>query len=429
MKTLIIAEQGKIASIYDSNSVITDLVIERGAYQVGDIYIGKVETILPGINAAFIVLNNFDINGFIHFNELGHLKRNKDEKNISKNLDSQATIMVQILKEPSGKKGPTLTGYISLKGYYLSLLPFNNVFSYATKTFGKNEKLYLRAVFILLKPKNFGIQVKKNTSHATLRHILQDFYVLVYEWNLIFKSKCFYKGPLLVSRKKNFISKIIKKFYGDKINNILIDSYNGAKRAGFILNQFSEEKKFTFYIKFFSNCNFFIYDYNLDLIVYDLLQPRVNLLGGGYIFIEKSEALTTIDVNSGSFNYLNSPRETILLVNRRAAKQISKHLKLRNISGLIVIDFIDMKYQEDQLELLVYFDSLLKQENEKVNIIQLSKLGLVELTKKRRGKKLLDMFPYNLLSPSYLFYDNDNLKSLDFVSQNLYSETFPLYSF
>ena len=148
--------------------------------------------------------------------------------------------------------------------------------------------------------------------------------------------------------------------YTEKIDTIIIDSYKGSKKIASIISKMGFKRNSSLSIKYFNNYRFIIRDYNLDLIVYDLLQPRINLLGGGYIIIEKTEALTTIDVNSGSFNYLNNPRETILLVNKKAAKQIARHVKLRNISGVIIVDFIDMKQQQDQLELLLYFDSFLK---------------------------------------------------------------------
>ena len=430
MKTLVLSEQSKVASIYDNNIVITDLVIERGVYHIGDIYIGVVETILPSINAAFVILNNFESNGFMHINELGHLRRNKDSRSIVNNLENKSTVMVQILKEPSGKKGPSVTGDITLRGRYLNLLPFNEIVSSVKGLEENNDTQYLKALVSLLKSKPLGIVIKKMTSSSALENILRDFYTLWYEWDLVCKNKNNCKPPALISKNKNFIHKVLQKFYTNKVNNVIVDSYEGAKRAAFIIDSWFQCNTINLSIKYFKHSNFFICDYNLDLIIYDLLQPRVNLLGGGYIFIEQTEALTTIDVNSGSFNHLNNPRETILLVNRKAAKQISRHLRLRNISGLIVVDFIDMKYQEDQLELLVYFDSLLKQDNEKAKIIQLSELGLVELTKKRQGKNLSDIFLYNTDNSSDLFHNNlsDDMKELNFVFHSLSLQTFSLYS-
>jgi len=146
--------------------------------------------------------------------------------------------------------------------------------------------------------------------------------------------------------------------------------------------------------------------------------------------IEKTEALTTIDVNSGSFNHLSNPRETILLVNRKAAKQIARQLNLRNISGLIVVDFIDMKYQKDQLELLLYFDSFLRQDSGKPKIIQLSELGLVELTRKRQGKSLSDLFvsnSYFSLRPTNNQYKK-KIVALNCVVDGLFLQSFPIYS-
>lgn len=391
-KTIVLSEQNKIASIYDNNKVITDLRIERGHYQIGDIYLGIVESVLPSINASFIILDQSEGNGFIHINNLGHLKKDTNNISISSHLSCHSVVMVQILKEPTGNKGPTVSGEISLKGRYLTLLPFGKGILFSKNFDNDQEALYFKTLFSLLKPRCLGIIVHKTAINTKLKNLIQDFYALLYEWNSICERANLSQPPALISRNKNFISKILQKIYTDKINNIVIDSFQGSKKVASIITRWTKKNNVLLSISYFNSYEFLIRDYNLDLIVYDLLQSRVNLLGGGYIIIEKTEALTTIDVNSGSFNHLNNPRETILLVNRKAAKQIARHIKLRNLSGVIIIDFIDMNHHQDQLELLVYFDSFLKQDPEKPRIIQFSELGLVELTRKRQGKSLGEIF-------------------------------------
>ena len=430
VKTIVIAEQNKIASVYDKNEVITDLIVERGIYQVGDIYLGIVETILPSINAAFILLDIGESNGFIHVGDLGHLRKNKDNKHIGASLSAQSVAMVQILKEPSRNKGPSVTGVITLKGRYITILPFSENITLSTNIEDNDEMQYLKALVVLLKPKKVGVIVSKIARHAMLNSIIQDFYILLYQWDLISKKIHSNTAPCLISSSKNFISKILQKVYNHKVNNITVDSYKGAKKMASTISKWSQQTNLIFSVKYYNNHNFLIRDYNLDLVIYELLQPRVNLLRGGYIMIEKTEALTTIDVNSGSFNHLSNPRETILLVNRKAAKQIARQLNLRNISGLIVVDFIDMKYQKDQLELLLYFDSFLRQDSGKPKIIQLSELGLVELTRKRQGKSLSDLFvsnSYFSLRPTNNQYKK-KIVALNCVVDGLFLQSFPIYS-
>nr|ASO75903.1 ribonuclease E [Storeatula sp. CCMP1868] len=386
--------------------------------KVGDIYIGIVESILPSLNAAFVVLNHFENNGFMHLN-------NKKKKNKKYSI----IIMIYLnFKEPSGKKGPSVRGDIILQGRYLNLSPFNQGTFFINNIEQNYELQYLKAIFSLLRAESLGLIVKSFTLYVALEKIIQDFYTLLYEWDFICKNKenCF--PPYLISKHRNFISNVLQKIYTDKINNIVVDSYQGAKKVAFIIEKWSMDNNSTFSIKYFNSPNFLVYDYNLDLIIYDLLQPRVNLVGGGYIFIEKTEALTTIDVNSGSCNYLNNPRETIFLVNCKAAKQIAKNIKLRNISGLIIIDFIDMQYQKDQLKFLLYFDSLLQKDNEKTKIVQLSELGLVELTRKRQGKTLSDVFASNVHQSFSLLCEDYNLELSNFSFQHVFLDGVSIYS-
>nr|BDA98974.1 ribonuclease E [Rhodomonas sp. NIES-2332] len=427
VKTIVLTEQNKIGSVYTNDAVITELIIERGTYQIGDIYIGIVETILPSINAAFIILDYSENNGFIHTNHLGHLSKKATITNITDHLSCNTIVMVQILKEPSGQKGPTVTGEITLRGRYLTLLPFGEDILFSRDFENHETSVHIKLLLTLLKPKSTGILIHQKAFDTDITNIIRDFYSLLYEWDIICSNINYQSPPFLISKNKNFISKILQKVYTEQVDNIIIDSYKGGRKIAATITRWGKEKNSTLLIKYFKNHNFLVRDYNLDLIVYDLLQSRVNLLGGGYIIIEKTEALTTIDVNSGSFNYLNNPRETILLVNRRASKQIARHIKLRNISGVIIVDFIDMKNQQDQLELLIYFDSFLKKDEQRPRIIQFSELGLVELTRKRQGRSLIEMFFNSYNNFSKKNYISSVMSETD-LGHTMLLDTFSIYS-
>lgn len=411
VKTLILSRKRKIACLSEKNKIITDLIIEKGSHQIGDIYMGLVTKILPSINAAFVVLDSSQTNGFIHINNLGHLRRNNKSININHHLFSSSVVMVQVLKASNRTKGPTVTGRIALKGRYLTLLPFEEGISFSQSFNDQEEVTYLKLILSLIKPKRVRVLVDRIASYSNLENVIQEFYYLLYQWDHICKNIGSNLPPFFISSNENFISKVLQKVYTEKINAIVVDSFNDSKKIASLVSRWKEKENLILSIKYFSRYDFFIRNYNLDLLVYELLQPRINLYGGAYIVIEKTEALTTIDVNSGSFNYLNSPRETILLVNKRAAKQISRHVKLRNISGVIIVDFIDMIYQQDQLELLVYFDFVLKQDAGKPKIVQFSELGLVEFTRKRQSKTLSENF----------FVNSDLLSSFDCISYQLSS--------
>jgi ribonuclease E len=430
VNTIVLTEQNKIASVYDNGQIITDLIIQRGAYQIGDIYLGIVQSVLPSINAAFIILDYSEVNGFIHLSNLGHLRKKNNSNTITNHLHPNTIVMVQVLKEPTGSKGPSVTGEISLKGRYLTLFPFENEILFSRDFENNMAIVYIKSIFALVKPKSIGILVNQIATSASLDSILQDFYSLLYEWDCICNRINLQIPPFLVSKNKNFVSKILHKLYTEKIDTIIIDSYQVSKKIASIIARWDIKRNSSLSIKYFHNYRFIIRNYNLDLIVYDLLQPRINLFGGGYIIIEKTEALTTIDVNSGSFNYLNNPRETVLLVNKRAAKQIARHVKLRNISGVIIVDFIDMKQQQDQLELLLYFDSFLKEDEQRPKIVQFSELGLIELTRKRGGRSLTEMF---FSQPRKINEYNQNAYISNVVARyspghSLFLDTFVIYS-
>lgn len=430
IKTIVLTEQNNVASVYDNEKIITDLIIERGTYKIGDIYIGIVETILSSINAAFIKLDCLENNGFIHVKNLGHLRKKHNNNNISQHLICNSIVLVQILKAPTGNKGPTVTGEIFLRGRYLNVLPFEESITFC-KDFGNPEEmLYFKTLFSLLKTRSVGIVINKTALNTNVKNVIQDFYILLYDWDNICKNINLKPPPFLISGNDNFISKVLQKLYTDKVNHILVDSHKGSKKVASIITRWAKKKKSSLSIKYFKRYDFSIRDYNLDLIISDLLHSRINLVGGGYIVIEKTEALTTIDVNSGSFNYLNSPRRTGILINRKAAKQIARHIKLRNISGIIIIDFIDMEKQEDQLQLLIYLDSLLKQDQENPRIIQFSELGLVELTRKRQSRTLKEVF-YS--QPQSFFNSNSGSCITKIISNycighSVFFETFYTYS-
>ncbi len=431
LKTLVLSKDQKIAFIFENDKLITDLIIEQGPYQIGDIYIGLVNAVLPSINAAFILLDSSQVNGFIHISNLGHLKRNNRTVNIVNHLFCNSFVMVQILKAPSGTKAPTLTGKINLKGRSLTLLPFSERVFFSKNFSHAEEKLYLKALFCLLKPDFTGIIIHSMVIHSNVKNIIQDFYFLLYKWDTICNKAFACFAPTLISNDDNFVLRVMQKIDMDKITTVVIDSLKEGKKIASIISRWKDKQNLMLSIKYFQRYDFFIRNYNLDLLVYDLLQSRINLYGGAYIIIEKTEALTTIDVNSGSFNYFNNPRETILLVNKRAAKQIARHINLRNISGVIIVDFIDMNYQQDQLDLLIYFDFLLKQDKSKPNIVQFSELGLVELTRKRQSKTLSENFFINSDSAfglDYGNYINSKLSKLS-LGHTLFLESYNIYSY
>ena len=384
---LIILEKRKLALIYFQNKLVK-FTIEHPTYKINNIYLGKIDTILPSLDAAFIFLHPKGKNGFIR---LENLKTLRKEKNEIIKIRSQKELLVQINKEPSGIKGPTLTSDVRIPGKYLKLSPLINEITLNKKLCNEKNIEYLRAMGNILTPKNLGMSINGEILYKDIDFLLKESRILKHKWKQILKNSKTIAAPSLVSKKKNFILQIIEDLYQENIKYVGIDSYSGALKIKNILRRLNNIKT-EIIIESYSNSNLLRNKYSLDLIISKALEPKVNLPKGGYIVIEKTEALTAIDVNSGSFTHLANSRETSFWVNYSAVPEIIKQIKLRNIGGIIVIDFIDSNNQEDQMKILTYLNKLLKEDPIVSKLIQVSELGLVEITRSRQSQNIYDVF-------------------------------------
>ena len=394
-RQILISEKNNISALYSENR-LKELKIYNTTYNVGDIYLGKLNSGLSNINAAFIKLRTNEKNGFIQLNNLLPTKLKHANWIKLETLKFNESIVVQITKEPTGNKGPSLNTNIGLNGDYMILLPFGEGISISNQIFDFNEKQYLRALVTMLKPIGVGILIKKEADGVTDLALKQDILNLLNQWYRIQAKIKTIVEPGLLSAKLDFIKDSIKIFYNGKVNEISVDSILGAwKISRKVFSTKHKTHNLPVKIKHYSNSSYFMKHCSLDLSIYYLIQSNLTLNTGGSIVIQKTEALTAIDVNSGSFNHIKNSRATLLWINCEAATEISTQLKLRNIGGIIVIDFIDMAHQKDQMKLLNHLTSVLQRDQGYTKIIQLSEIGLIELTRKREGQNIYDAFSYN----------------------------------
>nr|YP_009326588.1 ribonuclease E [Membranoptera platyphylla]AMJ16845.1 ribonuclease E [Membranoptera platyphylla] len=392
VKKIVISYFNNIAAILQHNR-IEEIIIVNQNYQVNDIYVGIVQKIFSSINAAFVKLGRYGKSGFIHISDIKPLKRKKYVNHINDVLTINQLILVQVVKEPTLNKGPRLTTNIHLHGKYLVLMPFCNIISISNKIYDENERLYLHSFAILVKPEMMGLLIKPSAQGVNERSILEDLDLLKKQWSFIEKSFIVTSNPCLVYKDEDLIKKVVRDFYDESIKKIIIDSEDGLRMLYYYLNKCKAispiiDTKLQLYNK--SEC--IIDQFRIKQVIKDSLKAKVKLLSGGYIIIENYEALTIIDVNSGSFNKSDNSKEAILKTNFYAAIEIAYQLKIRNINGIIIIDFIDMYSQRDQLQLLEHFNNLLKYDDAKPQIVQFSELGFVELTRRRRGQSLKEIF-------------------------------------
>ncbi len=394
-KQIIIAEQHHIAAVFWEDQ-IQEIVVATGNQQVGDIYLGVVENVIPGIDAAFVNIGDAERNGFIHVTDLGPLRLKKTAGAITELLTPQQKVLVQVMKEPTGNKGPRLTGNITLPGRYLVLMPDGKGVKLSRRIKDDGERSRLRALAILIKPAGMGLLVRTEAEGKAEEAIMEDLEFLQKQWEAIQERASYTKPPVLLNRDDDFIQKVLRDMYSADVNTIIVDSQAGVKRVKQqLMNWSGGRSPQGVFIDYHRERQSLLEYYRVNAAIREALKPRVELPSGGYIIIEPTEALTVIDVNSGSFTRSATARETVLWTNNEAATEIARQLRLRNIGGVIIVDFIDMDSRRDQLKLLEHFDKALKGDKARPQIAQLTELGLVELTRKRQGKNIYELFGQN----------------------------------
>ncbi len=386
---IIIAEQARIAALLTDDRV-DELVVAQGQYQIGDIFLGTVENVLPGIDAAFINIGESEKNGFIHVSDLGPLRLKKGGFGITELLEPKQKVLVQVIKEPTGSKGPRLTGCISIPGKYLILQPYGQGVNISRKINTETERSRLKSLGVLIKPPSTGLLFRTEAEKIKEELLIEDLEQLTQQWENILKISEASNPPNLIKRDDDFSLKILRDYIKESTKSIIIDSKFSVARAKDFLINYESDIDIEFHD---NNLNQHIFEkYEIKKTIQKALQPRVDLPSGGYIIIEPTEALTVIDVNSGSFTRSANSRQTVLWTNCEAAVEISRQMKLRNIGGVIVIDFIDMESRRDQFQLLEHFTSAIKDDSARPQIAQLTELGLVELTRKRQGQNIYELF-------------------------------------
>ncbi|MEB3247463.1 MAG: Rne/Rng family ribonuclease [Synechococcus sp.] len=384
---IVIAEQLRIAAVLTDERV-DELIVAQGRYQIGDVYLGTVENVLPGIDAAFVNIGESEKNGFIHVTDLGPLRLKKGSAGITELLEPRQKVLVQVMKEPTGTKGPRLTGNLALPGRYLVLQPHGQGVNISRRISSEAERNRLRALGVLIKPPGAGLLIRTEADGISEDQLIDDLESLLRQWEAIQQAAETAAPPVLLNRDEDFIHRILRDHTGPDLARVVLDDPAAVARVTSFLGAEAE----TVLVEAHSEPADLLEHYKVNAAIRDALKPRVDLPSGGYVIIEPTEALTVIDVNSGSFTRSANARETVLWTNCEAAIEIARQLKLRNIGGVIIIDFIDMDSRRDQLQLLEHFTTAVRDDAARPQIAQLTELGLVELTRKRQGQNIYELF-------------------------------------
>ena len=381
-KKIIIAERDNIAAVLE-NGKVTDFFIHRGEVLLGDVYLATVDNILPSIDAAFVNVGT-DKMGFLHAQDV------MGKGTLKEKLKPKQKLIVQVVKEPTGHKGPRVTTEISLPGRFLVLMPYEPGVSVSKKIENSRERARLKAIMNLIKPVGVGVIIRTEAEGQSEADIQEDLEILLEKWNNIITAAETMTPPNLIYRDQDLLYRVIREACTEDVKEIVVDTAFAMSRVQNILQNWHINKNIE--VTLYKGTEPLLVAYDIHKEIKAALNVKVNMPSGGYLYIQQTEALTVIDVNSGKFTSSSTQDETILKTNIEAVHEIARQLRLRNIGGMIIIDFIDMMSRADKLAMLEELEIALEPDKAKPQVGQLSDLGLVELTRHRQGQSLSEIF-------------------------------------
>ena len=410
------ASEITIALFEDKQLVELTKEQSRSGYAVGDIYMGKVKKIMPGLNAAFVNVGH-EKDGFIHYLDLGAqftslqkmvniLTNNKRSINfeglklekplgksgkIASHIASGQTILVQVAKEAISTKGPRLTSDISLAGRNVVLIPFSGKISISQKIRSNEERNRLKKIASGVLPNNYGVIIRTAAAGHPAEDVEQDILALVHKWEKAMENLKQQNAPSLVLGEMNRTTTMIRDLLNGSFSNIYIDDQATYEEVRDYIRTIVPEKEKI--VKLYKG-NVPIFDnFDVSKQIMSLFAKYVSLRKGAYLIIERTEALHVVDVNSGNRAKVDDDQErTAMDVNLAAAAEIARQLRLRDMGGIIVIDFIDLHKSENRNALVEEMRKLMAADRAKHTILPLSKFGLMQITRQRvRPETQVDM--------------------------------------
>lgn len=374
------------------NNKLVEIYIERMEDRkiIGNIYKGKVMNVLLGIEAAFIDIG-IDRNAFLHLDDVVQSfsrKSGKDKNvNVKDLIKIGQEIDVQVIKEAIIPKGARVTTDISLPGRYLVLMPNDTGIAVSRRIEQEEEKERLKKILQKIKKKEYGLIARTVAVGKDEVDFVTDLDFLVRLWNKIQKRSQKAKAPMLLHEDFSLTYRIIRDLFTEDIDEFVVNSEKEYQKIiSFLDTLFLLDLKPR--VSYYEGDKPIFEAYNIEKEIHRALEKKVWLKCGGYLVFDEVEALTVIDVNTGKYVGGKNMKNTILKTNLQAAEEIARQLRLRDIGGVIIIDFIDMDNKEDQQKVIQRLEQELKRDKTKSNVVQTTELGLVEMTRKRSKRDL-----------------------------------------
>lgn len=377
-------------------------------FTVGDLYLGKVKKLIPGLNAAFIDVG-FEKDAFLHYTDLSpyvrsilkftHMSMNDKSEHgfdfskfqvepeiiktgkIAEVLSGKPNILVQILKEPIAAKGPRLSCELSLAGRFVVLTPFNDVIAVSRKIHSSEERKRLHKIVEAIKPKNFGFIVRTAAEGKHTSELHEDLLSVINTWKNIQKNLKGSLPPAKIMSEEGKTNSILRDLLSEDFNKIVVNDKNIYNDTKTYIQRIAPDK--TDILSFHNNGAPIFDSYGITKQVKASFGKTINLPSGAYLIVEHTEALHVIDVNSGYKSVSNNQEQNALETNLEAAAEIARQLRLRDIGGIIVVDFIDMKLLENRKKLVERMETFMKADRAKHAVLPISKFGLMQITRQR----------------------------------------------
>jgi ribonuclease G len=410
------SNETRIALLEDKELV--EVMVERpeAVRRVGDIYKGRVNAVLPGMQAAFVDLG-LEKSAFLHASDLqpdsdlddlfedeeetedrkgggggrGRGRREEAVPRIEDALKKGQELLVQITKEPIGTKGPRVTTQVSLPGRYLVLMPGHDHVGVSRKIEDRAERARLKGLIKEIRPKNAGVIVRTVGAEQGKKEFQSDIKYLEQLWEKIEKQRV--KAPALLHQEMEFTTGLIRDIFTEDVTQLTLDSKEEYQQILKYLATYAPELKSR--VKLYRGEAPIFDHFGIEGEIEKAMERKVWLKKGGYITIDQTEALVAVDVNTGRFTGKKSQEETILKTNLEAAEEIARQLRLRDLGGIIVLDFIDMEEESNRKAVADALRGHLKHDRSRTKAFAISELGLVEMTRQRQRPSLENYFTEN----------------------------------
>ena len=370
-----LVEDGQLVEFYTEEDNTTR--------SVGNIYKGKVQDILPGMQAAFVNIG-FNKNAFLYVGDLIHSGDKDEMLPIENQLKHGQDVLVQVSKEQIGSKGARITCQLTLPGRHLVLMPYNNYVGISRRIEDEFERERLKEIAEEIKDPNMGVIIRTVAVDVDKEALQKDLDFLIGLWNNTLENYQNYPSPAIVYSDVDLVERALRDLFDNQVDCIYIDDPEQYRKIVNILKR--KNSYLVDNVQLYQSKRPILNSFGLDKDLEKAFQRKIWLKNGSYLVIDQLEALTVIDVNTGKFVGTNNLADTVLKTNLEAVREICRQIRLRDVSGIIIVDFIDMLREEDKELVLTFLEQEMKKDQTKGQILGITKLGLVELTRKKVRK-------------------------------------------